>query len=291
MRLTDQQIDFYNTFGFLKFPGLFKDEASDIINAFEQVWAQHGGGHNQESHDGKYRSAMLQFIDRNEYLSALIDEPRINEVSKSILGDDYNYMASDGNYYVGDSPWHSDGYSEKKYRSFKIAFYLDRVTRDTGCLRVIPGSHRYGEGYADVVESLIHENRSPGPEVSLGLTGSEVPAVALESEPGDMVLFNHLIKHASFGGSDRRRMFTINLHERYEDEDIGELRQKVAGSASFWVDTAYGEIMVRTAGPERMRHLEQYLANQDHLPELAKKARREMREPSRGGGFYEKQES
>ena len=40
--------------------------------------------------------------------------------------------------------------------------------------------------------------------------------------------------------------------------------------------------MIRTAGPRRMRHLEQRLANDDHLPELVRQARQAMSEPSRG---------
>ncbi|MCX8214072.1 MAG: hypothetical protein OTJ97_06140 [SAR202 cluster bacterium] len=40
--------------------------------------------------------------------------------------------------------------------------------------------------------------------------------------------------------------------------------------------------MVETANPARMVHLEQRLANDDHLPELVRKAREEMDEPSRG---------
>jgi ectoine hydroxylase-related dioxygenase (phytanoyl-CoA dioxygenase family) len=38
----------------------------------------------------------------------------------------------------------------------------------------------------------------------------QVPAVALESQPGDVVAFNHNLMHAAFGGSQRRRMFTMN---------------------------------------------------------------------------------
>ena len=53
------------------------------------------------------------------------------------------------------------------------------------------------------------------------------------------------------------------------------------GIARFWAESAYGPIMVETAGPERMVHLEQRMANDDHLPELARKAREEMEEPSR----------
>ena len=40
----------------------------------------------------------------------------------------------------------------------KIPFYLDPLTRDTGALRVIPGSHRVGEPYADTIERDIRES-------------------------------------------------------------------------------------------------------------------------------------
>jgi hypothetical protein len=40
--------------------------------------------------------------------------------------------------------------------------------------------------------------------------------------------------------------------------------------------------MIRTAGPERMRHLEQVMANDGHMAALARQAREQMPEPSRG---------
>ena len=36
------------------------------------------------------------FVDRDEYLCNLMDDPRIDGVLSSLLGDDYNYEASDG---------------------------------------------------------------------------------------------------------------------------------------------------------------------------------------------------
>ena len=50
MKLSQQQISYFDTFGFLSFPGLFADEADDIIAAFEQVWAERGGGHDGKPH-------------------------------------------------------------------------------------------------------------------------------------------------------------------------------------------------------------------------------------------------
>ena len=119
-------------------------------------------------------------------------------------------------------------------------------------------------------------------EEAFGVSGPEVPAVALETQPGDLIMFNQDLKHASYGGGTRRRMFTINVSERFEDEDLGTLRNDVASLVRFWAESAYGEAMVRTAGPDRMVHLEQRMANDDHLPGLVAKAREEMGEPARG---------
>jgi hypothetical protein len=123
MKLTEQQLRYFDTFGFLGFPGLLADEIDRITEAFERVWAEHGGGHHGKAHDHERRSALVPFIDQDEYLSALLDDPRIEGIGASLLGDDFNYSISDGNFYVGDTKWHSDGYQDRKYMSIKMAFY------------------------------------------------------------------------------------------------------------------------------------------------------------------------
>ena len=283
MRMSVQQLAFFDTFGFVKFPGLFADEADSIVEAFERLWASHGGGHFGKEHDRQTRSALLPFVDRDEYLCNLMDDPRIDGVLSSLLGDDYNYEASDGNFYVGDTGWHSDGFLRPSdYLSVKMAFYLDPVGPDTGCLRVIPGSHKNGDRFAEALQEVNPDSKANRSEEEWGVRGNAVPAVPIPSEPGDLLMFNHRIKHSSWGGADRRRMFTMNFEERFRDEDLPELRESVAGLARFWTDKPYGDVMLETAGPRRMVHLEQRLANADHLPALAAKAREEMDEPSRG---------
>ena len=281
MKLTNQQIRFFDTFGFLKFPGLFAEEIESISEGFEQVWAEHGGGHADQPHDHERRSALAHFIDQNKYLCALIDDPRIEGIAALLLGDDFNYEGSDGNYYVGDTPWHSDGYY-RKYRAIKMSFYLDPLTQDTGCLRVIPGSHRTGDGFADAVHQMAADLKENNAPAHRELHGRDVPAVALETAPGDLVMFNQTLKHAAFGGGTKRRMFTICMEQRHREEDLPLLRETMGKEARFWIESAYGEVLVRTAGPGRMVHLEQRLANDRHMPELARKARQERSEPSRG---------
>ncbi len=282
MQLSEQQVRFFETFGYLSFPGAFAAEAEAISEEFERVWAERGGGHWGREHDRQQRSAFVPFIDQSEYLSALIDDPRIDGVAAALLGDDYNYESSDGNFYVGNTRWHSDGFARTKYRFLKFAFYLDPVTAESGCLRVIPGSHHRRDEYAKALHGVMGGSRMDQTQDALGVSGPEVPAVALETQPGDLIMFNQDLKHASYGGGTRRRMFTINMSERFDAEDLDTLRNDVASLVRFWAERAYGDAMVRTAGPKRMVHLEQRMANDDHLPGLVAKAREEMSEPARG---------
>ncbi len=276
-QLTEQQLAFMEIFGYLSFSGLLEDRIGEIIEAYDTVWAERGGGHDGKRHDGKSRSCIVPFIDQNEYLSSLLDDPRVDGIFSSLLGDDYQYLGSDGNYYVGDTGWHSDGGWPRPIIYYKMAFYLDPLTRESGSIRVVPGSHRYGEGYAEEVERQIRKS-----EDHWGIGGGEVPAMALETDPGDVVIFNQGTKHSTWGGGDWRRMFTINCTLRHTEEQLPLMREEVSHCARFLVDSIYGEAMLRSAGSDRMRHLEQALANQDHLPELSRQEREKRSEPSRG---------
>jgi len=277
MYLSEQQLSYFRTFGFLAFPGLFTDTIATITQAFEDIWQRHGGGHGGKAHDGKARSALVPFIDQDERLCALLDDPRILDIASGLLGDDFNYTGSDGNFYVGDTRWHSDGWRTNGILYIKMAFYLDPVSAGSGCLRVIPGSFQTEDRFAQVLQGEIGKSQE-----LWGVDGSAVPAIALETQPGDLILFNHNTKHAAFGGGARRRMFTINLSQHYPAALLPELQEMIAGASRFWLERVYGETMVRTAGPGRMRHLEQVMANDGHLAELSRKAREAMAEPSRG---------
>ncbi|CAI8030611.1 Formylglycine-generating enzyme [Geodia barretti] len=167
-------------------------------------------------HDGTKRSQIVPFIDQSERLCTLLDHPKVLEVIGSLLGEDFNYVGGDGNYYSGDTGWHSDG-AHKVGLYAKFHLYLDPLTRDTGCIRVIPGSHLFGEWRARI-EQVRRSNEA------LEVNGSDVPCVAVETEPGDVVVFNHNIYHASFGGGRSRRHFDLNVASRAKtDTEIAEL--------------------------------------------------------------------
>tara|TARA_B100001750_G_scaffold184466_1_gene153339 strand:- start:1902 stop:2741 length:840 start_codon:yes stop_codon:yes gene_type:complete len=274
-KLSQHQLDFFDTFGYLAFPGLLNDCIDKIIEEFEDVWAKSG-----RTHDRTTRSALIPFPDQNEYLSSLLDDHRIHDIASSLCGEDFNYYSGDGNYYVGDTDWHSDGYNTRIVRMIKIAFYLDPVRKNTGALRVIPGSHKTDDTFANLLQSHL-KGTDEAPSL-FGITGDQIPAVALESTPGDILVFNQNIKHSSWGGSDRRRMFTMNFSERYPDNQLHRLREDIGKSARFWIERKLGPVMINTATPERMHHLQQVRENDTHLPDLVKELKKTMKEPANG---------
>jgi hypothetical protein len=268
MKLTEQQIDFFETFGFIKFPQLVADRLEWINHEFTNTFPT------TDTHDGTRRTCVVPFIDQR--MSVLLDDPRLLAIGKSLLGDDFNYMGSDGNYYTGNTGWHRDG-NHPKYKHIKLAFYLDNLDGDTGALRVIPGSHRLEDQYG---KDLGEKTRKS--DIHWGIVGEKVPAYVLDVIPGDVLVFNHNTFHSAWNGSTHRRMFTMNLCERYKDEDLQELRDIIAGGSRFWIDRNYSEVMMNTASQDRMKHLEQVMANDGHLAGLSAQMRLTMSEPSRG---------
>ena len=78
-------------------------------------------------------------------------------------------------------------------------------------------------------------------------------------------------------------MFTLNLCRRCQTEtEIAELEEFIDGGSRFWLDRVHGPAMLATASAERMRHLQQVIEHEGHLPELSARARQEMTEPARG---------
>ena len=65
----------------------------------------------------------------------------------------------------------SDGWREGELRFVKVALYLDHLTRDSGCLRVIPGSHRFADAFAEALQGQVRES-----EDLWGIEGAAVPA-------------------------------------------------------------------------------------------------------------------
>jgi hypothetical protein len=266
MALTDADLRFLDTFGYLTLRGLLREDIGWITEEFDRVWSERDRG--QVGHRGSHMEMpVVPFIDQTRRLCGLLDHPALASALAGVAGPDFNYLSGDGRVYHGDTTWHWDGDNQPQAPFFKAAIYLDPLTCDTGALRVIPGSHRLGDSFA------LRARAANRCAEELGITPAEVPCVALESEPGDVVIFNHNLIHGSCGGSDRRRMFAINFAPHAETPaQIGALEGYMAFHLAPWGERAHGELMRATATPRRLRHLAQVIAHEGHLPALHRAA-------------------
>ena len=126
MTLSQEQLNFFDTFGYLLVHQLFsREETEKIIEGFEWGIQNCGGGKN---HDGTSRTTFASPLDHTSEMCTILDHPSILGLIGGVLGEDFNYGGGDGNYYSGDSRWHPDTNWGQLF-STKIAFYLDPLTR------------------------------------------------------------------------------------------------------------------------------------------------------------------
>ncbi len=269
MKLDQQQRGFFDTFGYVVVRQLLSPaEVEQVTAGFEWSIQNCGGG---ADHDGSRRTMFGGPIEHIPEMCALLDHPGILGLIGGVIGDDFNYCSGDGNYYTGDTRWHPDGNWGQLWAT-KTAFYLDPVSHDSGCLRVIPGSQNPDHF---VRRQKIDPNQS---EELFGLSPRDFPgSLALESDPGDVVIFNHDLYHASFGGSERRRMFTMNCTRHAstpEDLDLAHSYLSIRSPGNNDVDTGAGMFyptMLDTAHEARMAHLRQAATIHDELyPQFAR---------------------
>jgi hypothetical protein len=160
------------------------------------------------------------------FITSLIDDPRFVDVAEQILGKPVLGILTDGNYYVGDTGWHPDSRSSN-IEAVKFTIYLDPLEARNGALRLIPGSH---------LEPL-HSLMTKEPEATFGISREAVPAFVFESRPGDVLVFNQRVWHASFGGSTHRRMGIVDFHEdpQTRESEIA-FQQKLQGHYRGFTD-------------------------------------------------------
>ncbi|MEU6481009.1 phytanoyl-CoA dioxygenase family protein [Streptomyces sp. NPDC047017] len=123
----------------------------------------------------------------------------VRGICEAYFGRRHRIITSDANALVGDSYWHSDGFYNTPFLRFVL--YLDATAHDTGALRFLPGSHRADNGWPGEPTRHVIRHRQ-----DLGLDGGDVPAVVVESRPGDVIVFDTNVMHAAWHGGVRRQL-------------------------------------------------------------------------------------
>ena len=223
------QLAHFRSFGYLHVPEFFTtDEIRKIAHAADTLWLSL----RDDDFDSSQGQAVDQFVERDETLTELLITDRLISSVQRILGPGFLWVGSEGNVTVNtEHPWHPDrpgDHDEVSYTRLKINLYLDAVSEENGCLRVISSSHRmplHGE-----IEPNDRHQRQGLPVRPYGVSGLDIPHVPLESEPGDAVLFHQSLWHAVFNGYAGRRYIALKFAARpTNDYQISSLRHYTGG--------------------------------------------------------------
>jgi hypothetical protein len=211
--LSPQQVAYFETFGFLRIPGLFADDIGRITDGFERIFAARPHMETHETlHLDERRLIIPGFIEHDPFLHGLLDDHRVAGTVRGLMGDEYEYCQSDGNLFYCESSWHPDTYSAPLTRyHVKLSFYLDPIDSASGAIRLIPGTNFQTSRFARTLRRGLDDPQQIS-EV-FGVDGRDIPSWTLATDPGDLVVWNFRTIHASYNGGQRRRLFSMNFRE------------------------------------------------------------------------------
>ena len=197
--LTEQEVKFFRTFGFIILRQHFTpDEMGTINDEFKRVFqAKHGGLELDSSRQNRAARREVHFLDDSTpFLTGLPENPKFFGIAAQLYGEDLIGHAATGLLYDGNTPWHPDSHYPNNGDRWGIKFgiYTEAIDGESGALRVIPGSQRQ-PFYSEVLNT---------PEIRDPAKVRDFPNFICESEPGDVVAFNLIIWHASHGGKRAR---------------------------------------------------------------------------------------
>ncbi|WP_404335485.1 phytanoyl-CoA dioxygenase family protein [Sphingomonas sp. MMS12-HWE2-04] len=236
----------YRRDGYAVIRGLFSvDEVALLTAATDQIEAE-GAAHGRSfrhgnlfynvapGNDGAPLVRMVQWPSYHQpMLEAVRRDPRFVEVLAPLIGDSLTQIINQVHWKapgsLGDFAWHQDlrfRRPEAAYRNLGTSYVqtglaIDPHTRESGCMRFIPGSHVHGPLALDTSGEVLGNAMTGDALEAAGL--SDADAVDLLLAPGDLALWSPYLVHGS--GTNRsahKRRLYINGYVRAEDCDRGE---------------------------------------------------------------------
>jgi hypothetical protein len=197
--VTDEQRASFAAFGFLVLrqaidAAALADEVDRALvdafpTPFEMAFGDLGAAGRYVPMMGERTPVSLDLLDRFQPVAAaLLDRPVIPLRAKGVR-------------YVGATTWHAD--STRPLASIGFLAYLDPLTAGTGALRVLPGSHH--PGYAAALRQLDARHGPAGDPDKRETWTAAGPGHTVETGPGDVIVLDEHLWHASLGGRDRRQ--------------------------------------------------------------------------------------
>jgi hypothetical protein len=199
--LTDGQIDYFRTFGFVVLRGFLSDRAGVLrAETDAAVRDAYAATYDQRVIDG-ISGHYLPVASRRTPVSASLvcDDPRLIDAAEQLLGGPVIPECPEGVLYFFEAGWHTD--DGTGVRGVKFAAYFDELTAASGALRLVPGSHHPEQN----TRLAAYRDRQPPIRDDTGFAAYQAcfPGYVADTSPGDVIAFDLHTWHASVGGRDR----------------------------------------------------------------------------------------
>ncbi len=222
--LTDQQVDHYQTFGFVVLPGyLGERETATLGQELDQALRGGYGAHfGDRAASGGIFGHWLPMMSgqRTPVSLALVEDARFLGAASELLGARALPTYAEGHLLSGEAGFHTDCGTGSQ--GVKFAAYLEPLAAASGALQLMPGSH-----YADFGAAIAAwETRNPAMDAEhLRRKITSLPCYPAETRPGDVIAFNWHTWHASIGGQDRHQWTISYAQDPRTIDEAKRLRQ------------------------------------------------------------------
>ncbi|MBX3285053.1 MAG: phytanoyl-CoA dioxygenase family protein [Actinobacteria bacterium] len=210
--LTDQHRWYLEAYGYLCFRGLLIDDLPQIATAFDELVADPDVPRIEwlpPGHHGRPQWMLGDVVPRHPTLAALPTDARILGLVHDLLGSDATYIGSDASVYACETDWHCDTPAvDRDLRHLKFAIYLDPIRQAHGAPRLLVGSHQLDIAAGGPLHRYLGYDGAV--EERTGVHSRDLPHWALPSDPGDVLVWDFRVMHATFGTTEPRRQITLN---------------------------------------------------------------------------------
>ncbi|HZS91736.1 MAG TPA: phytanoyl-CoA dioxygenase family protein [Chloroflexota bacterium] len=247
MGLSARQRAFWDENGYLVVEDAFNEQEVDRLRRSAEALAERAAGLTENTDRFKLQAfgdsgggRLVQQIAEPHELGgewmALARDPRILDVVEGFLGPNialyYSMMMMKPARQGFTAPWHQDFAFFVHNRAALVAcqVYLDDATLENGCVRVVPGSHKYG--------LVNHFQGDRFTEIVQGDTSEfDAREVALAVKAGGMAFWHCLTLHSSHANRSDRPRRTIVFE--YKDPAVrllgGSFSPREVGAAGLMV--------------------------------------------------------
>lgn len=198
LRLTDAQVASFQRDGFLSIDALTDDaEVGVLLGLYDELFHRGGGidaGDRLELNSDVARAPLPQIVNPERYAPRLTEGlayRNAREIAGQLLGSD---CAPTGNHAIlkparigGATPWHQDeAYWDPRYahRAVSVWLALQPATLENGCMRFIPGSHRWQVLRHELLSADSHGLRLSETTPDVRETICELPAAGATIHDG-----------------------------------------------------------------------------------------------------------